>query len=92
MAKIKLKLNPDKLKEWALDAVRESEAVGGPGTAKFERAREAVVKHLDDLLTFGKGPIGLVAEALTDAALRIIAGPVVEWAWGELFGRNKGAA
>lgn len=86
MAKNKLKLDLDKLKEIAFDAVRESEAIGGPGTAKFDRARREVVQWLDDQLRFGPGPVGIAAEAVTDVLIRFIAGPVVEYAWSQLFG------
>lgn len=85
----KIRLNLDGLRDKALDAVRRSEAIGGPGEAKFDRAVEEVVQWLDDQLRFGSGPVGVVAEALTDAALRLIAGPGVEWAWAQLFGKDK---
>lgn len=91
MAKIrlpKIRINPHRIADLALDAVRESEALGGPGEEKFERARRFLIEKLDELLSFGPGPAGRIAEAVTDVAIRALVGGFIEWAWGELFGKD----
>lgn len=88
----KIRINPHRIADLALDAVRESEALGGPGEEKFERARQCLVEKLDELITFGPGPVGRVAEAVSDVAIRALVGGFVEWAWAELFGPGEAEA
>lgn len=84
----KIRLNPRDIADWALDAVRESEVIGGTGEEKFERARQCLIEKLDEALKFGDGPVGRIAEAVSDIAIRALVGAFIEWAWAELFERE----
>ena len=70
--------------------IREAEEAGGPGAAKRKRVVDQLAKRLDELVTFGDGPIGRIAELFDGPAIRFALGLLVEGVLAGMRARSSG--